>query len=353
MTRLINRYIAQQIGMMIAIALLVLAGLDGLFTLIAEFDALEHSYHAREAMIYVLATMPSRIYQWIPIATLMGCLLALGNLASSSELIVMRAAGISVLGIVRKALYPVIGVVIVGLLLGQYLTPMTEHFSQNYRAIKLGGGTLLRVKYGNWQRQGDEFIHMNAIEPNGIIHGITRYRFVDHQLKEMSFAERAIYQNQQWVMQKQQQSILSETSVRVHDAPQAIWQSQLTPEILELAVLKPEHLSITGLYRYAHYMQQQGLRYLPYLLAFWKKISQPFATLAMVLVAAAFVFGPLRSGTMGLRIMVGLMAGLFFNYLQEFLGFASLAFNIQPWIASVVPILVFSTMGVVLIRRVK
>ncbi len=352
-TKLIDHYIAKQILMMILVVLLVLSGLDSVFTLISELDNLAPHYHASQAMIFVLASTPSTLYEFIPVATLIGCLLALGNLANNSELIVMRAAGISVFGIIGRVLKPVIGLVIVSLLAGQFLIPLTEHFAQSYRELKLGGGSVFRVKHGNWQRQGDEFIHIDTIAPNGVIHGITRYRFSGEQLQEMSFSKQAQFSGKEWLMENQQRYELNNSRVEIHQWPQAVWRSQLTPEILELVVLKPEHLSITGLYRYADYMQQQGLRYLPYLLAFWKKVSQPLATLVMVLVAASFIFGPLRSVTMGLRMMVGLMAGLCFKYLQEFLSFASIVFNIQPWVASLVPIMIFAVLGFWLLRRVK
>jgi lipopolysaccharide export system permease protein len=72
----------------------------------------------------------------------------------------------------------------------------------------------------------------------------------------------------------------------------------------------------------------------------------------MVLLAVSFIFGPLRSVTVGLRIMVGLIIGLLFHYLQDFMVHASTVFDVPPWFATLMPIAMFFGVGLVLLRRV-
>ena len=61
-----------------------------------EIENITHNYNFKEAMIHVALSMPSRIYSSIPLAALTGCLIGLGQLAGASELVIMRAAGVSV-----------------------------------------------------------------------------------------------------------------------------------------------------------------------------------------------------------------------------------------------------------------
>ena len=131
------------------------------------------------------------------------------------------------------------------------------------------------------------------------------------------------------------------------------WNSKLTPQLLTVVVLEADDLSITGLYQYARYLMSQGLSYKVYLLSFWKKVFQPLATITMVIVAVSFIFGPLRSVTMGFRIMVGVVTGLLFNYSQELLGHVSIVFHVPPIFAAIIPVLLFLSVGVYILSRVK
>ena len=73
----------------------------------------------------------------------------------------------------------------------------------------------------------------------------------------------------------------------------------------------------------------------------------------MVLVACSFIFGPLRSVTMGLRIISGILAGLGFRYLQDFAGYASLIYHFSPLLAAGLPIALSLLWGIVALRRVR
>jgi lipopolysaccharide export system permease protein len=115
--------------------------------------------------------------------------------------------------------------------------------------------------------------------------------------------------------------------------------------------VKPEDLSVSGLWSFGNYLKDQGLSAGEYLLAFWNKVLQPLGTASLVLIAISFVFGPLREVTMGFRVFVGVMIGIIFRTSQDMLGPASLVFGFQPIIAVLVPILICAAIGMLLIRR--
>src|SRR5690554_7460408 len=92
--RKINRYISRSVASAIGMVLLVLMALFFIAALIDEMDGLRANYTAVEMLIYICFTMPRRLYEIIPYACLIGCLVGLGMLASSSELVIVRAAEI-------------------------------------------------------------------------------------------------------------------------------------------------------------------------------------------------------------------------------------------------------------------
>ena len=134
-------------------------------------------------------------------------------------------------------------------------------------------------------------------------------------------------------------------------ASQKEWDSGLSPELLNILVLDPDDLSISGLWRYASYLKQQGLNAGDYELAFWNKILQPLTIMGMVFVAISFIFGPLRDVTMGYRIFVGVMVGIIFRTLQDILGPSSLVYGFDPIYASVGPIAICFVAGLLLMLR--
>jgi len=349
--RKLDRYIGKTVALSMLMVLFVLMGLDLIFSFIAETEELEGDYQLMEALIYVLTTLPRRIYEIIPLVSLIGCLAGLGILASGSELVVMRAAGVSIVRIVWSVMKPTLFVITVGLLLGQYLAPFTEQVAQSQKAKQQGVG--LGNSKGHWHRDGDTYMHLNAVEPGGVLFGITRYEFDDeHKLVQASQAKRAIFQGDHWVLEDVVVTDIGDGGTRSFRFKTQRWNTeQLDPDLLKFVVSDPDDLAITDLYGYARYLAEQGVSSGSYLLAFWKKATQPLATAVLVWVAIAFIFGPLRTQTMGFRIFMGVIVGLVFKYVQDLLGPASLVFGFQPAYASIIPIIICFVVGSIFVKR--
>ena len=96
---------------------------------------------------------------------------------------------------------------------------------------------------------------------------------------------------------------------------------------------------------------EQGLSNGSYWLAFWTKVLQPLVTAALVLMAISFIFGPLRSVTLGQRVFTGVLVGFVFRIAQDLLGPSSLVFGFSPLLAVVVPAGICALAGFFLLRR--
>lgn len=332
--------------------LFILVTVNGLFSFIYELEWLRGDYQAWQAFMYVVTSSPRVMVDFMPMAILLGTLMGMGLLANSSELTVIRAAGVSTLQISWMVLRPAVLLLLFNVILGEYVAPYTEQVAQSNRALAESGGEALHSKYGFWHREGDEFIHVNAVQPNGVLYGVTRYRYRDKQLVETLFVDRAEYQGAgDWQLHGVRGSRLGEGGVTAYREETGEWETEMTPELLAMVILKPEHLSLRKLMKYARYQAAQGLEAGEYLLAFWQKLLQPVAALGMVLIALSFVFGPMREVTMGLRMTAGIAAGLAFHYGQQFFGHLSLVFDASPVIAAGAPAALTVLLGVVLLAR--
>ncbi|MBA1376568.1 LPS export ABC transporter permease LptG [Pseudomonas brassicacearum] len=348
----LDRYIGSSVFMAILAVLGIILGLATLFAFIDEMSDVSDTYTLADVLSYVLLTAPRRLYDMLPMAALIGCLIGLGSLASNSELTIMRAAGVSIGRIVWAVMKPMLVLMLVGVLIGEYVAPATENTAQANRSLAQGGGDAQSAKHGLWHRQGDEFIHINSVQPNGTLYGVTRYRFDDQRhMLSSSFAKRAKFAEDHWQLSDVTTTLFHDKRTEVVAAPTERWDVALSPQLLSTVVMAPESLSITGLWGYIHYLADQGLNNGRYWLAFWVKVLQPLVTAALVLMAISFIFGPLRSVTLGQRVFTGVLVGFTFRIAQDLLGPSSLVFGFSPLFAVLVPAGVCALAGVWLLRR--
>jgi len=350
----ISLYVGRTVFLAILMVLVVVLSLDLIGTFIEEMGDLRGDYDLIEALMYILLRAPGRIYEYLPYASLIGCLAGLGILANASELVVMRAAGISVVRITWMVLKPVFIFIVLGLALGEYVTPYTDQLADSRRAVALGHQRALHTERGLWNREGDEFMYINAVQPDGVLHGITRYRFDDQQhLQEASYAQSARHRNGDWREEGVSITRFTEEGTEVARYRERRWETALTPMLLNIIAMPPDGLSIRNLSYYIQYLEEQRLQSNEYRLAFWEKALQPLATISLVLIAISFIFGPLREVTMGQRIFTGVVFGIVFRLSQSLLGPSSLVFGFPPIIAVLIPIVVCFGIGFFLLSRTR
>jgi len=140
-------------------------------------------------------------------------------------------------------------------------------------------------------------------------------------------------------------------STRVENFIQRIWTTELSPELLNIASLPSESLSMRDLNKHSSYLNDQGQNASRYELDFWRKALQPFTIIGLVLIASSFIFGPLRRVSMGYRIFAGVVVGIVFRISQDLLGPASMVFGFSPFIAVIFPAIVCSLIGIFLLRK--
>jgi lipopolysaccharide export system permease protein len=275
-------------------------------------------------------------------SALIGGLIGIGMLASNSELVVMQAAGLSRLDIIKSVMKTATLLIFVSMAVGEWLAPKGEVTAREIRAQAISGGSLISSKNGVWAKDGDYFVNIGEVLEQGQLKKIQIYRF-DEQLKLESWlrAESAQYQDNVWLLSNVENTQLSKQQITTTKVEQQIWQSSLTPEKLGVVTVTPESLSVSGLIDYLDYLEANEQDPSRYQLAFWRKIMQPITVAVMLLVALSFIFGPLRSVSMGARIMMGVVTGIIFFVCNEVLGSLSLVYQFPPIIGAMAPSLLF------------
>lgn len=350
--RRIDTYIARTVWLSILLVLMVIVGIDALSAFIDEADHRSDTYGFAEIGRYVLLTLPGRAYEFIPFAALIGALVGLGQLASTSELVVMRASGISNLRLAWIVMRQALLLAVIGFLIGEYLAPHAEQRAQRDRAVALYADRQLSAEQGIWRRDGRLFMHVRAIAADDSIFGVTVYDFRDDGwLQRAIFADRGLHTGSAWTLRDVAITDFGNSDLARETLDEAIVTTSISPRILTLENVAPGQLALDDLVAYAEYLRGQGEDAGSFELATWRKLLQPAAVAALVLVAISFVFGPLRDGTLGFRIFAGVMTGILFRLSQDLLGPASLVYGFSPAYAAIAPVALCFAAGLLLLRR--
>lgn len=348
----LSRYVSYMVLMSILGVLFVVVSLDVMAAIIDEVGDMRGNYGFFEVLKYVGTSLPGRVYENVPFSALIGCLIGLGILANNSELIVMRGAGISLMQVVNYVLRPVMLVIVLAALLGEYAVPYTDQLAEGRRAILLGRQERVNSVSGVWNREGNEYIHINVAFPNGDLFGLSRYQFDrEGQIQEASYSSVAHFTGDGWVEREGVVTRFDGERTTAGTFDSRAWSSDLSPDLLRLVLMEPTSLPMRDLFSYASYLEEQGQRAGNHWLAFWSKVLQPLTTLSLVMIAVSFIFGPLREATTGFRIFAGVVTGIVFSTSQDLMGPASLVYGFSEFWAVLTPILISLLAGLLLLRR--
>ena len=341
--RILDIYIGRVIASTTFITLAVFVSVSGIIKFVEQMRAIGRgNYDLAHAALYVLYAVPRDVEIFFPMSALIGGLIGIGMLASNSELVVMQAAGLSKLDIIKSVMKTAILLIFVSMAIGEWLAPSGEAKAREIRAQAISGGSLISAKNGVWAKDGDYFVNIGEVQDKGKLKSIQIYGF-NEQLRIDSWltAKSAIYQGDTWLLSDVEEFVLIENEIITKNHSQKIWNSSLTPKKLGVVTVTPESLSLRGLIDYLDYLEANEQDTSRYELAFWRKIMQPLTVAVMLLVALSFIFGPLRSVSMGARIMMGVFTGILFFISNEVLGSMSLVYQLSPILGATMPSLCF------------
>jgi lipopolysaccharide export system permease protein len=354
--KIVDRYLAVSIT---GSTLLVLLVLLALFSFLQFVDALgdvgKASYQLGDAVRYVLLSLPNQAYVVLPMAALLGTTLGLSALAADSELVAMRAAGVSVMQIVGVAIQVGLVLAILMVLNGEYLVPVSQRMAEEGRNNALRIRAKQQGDRGLWMRDGQNYLHINELLPDMTLQRVDIYHFDEsNELRQHVRAERGrLASPGTLTLSVVSESRLGEKRVESRRYNELEAPSALTPELLGVFTVRPEGLSLFQLHQYVNHLEQNRQNAGRYDLAFWQKLTSPFSTVVMMVLAIPFVFGLQRSGGIGARLFTGIVLGLAFFVVSQGFGQYGLLHGVPAVVGAILPTLLFFGAAIVLLRRIR
>jgi lipopolysaccharide export system permease protein len=303
---------------------------------------------------YVSLRVPILISRFLPFSVLLGALIAFVGLNQNSEVVAMKASGLSAHQILAPMVVASLGVAVVlfafnELVVVKSARTVAAWTDADYEPIPPDSGILSNV----WIRDGDDLVHAKLVGGRGAttkLRGVTLYDREGGAIARVSEAERAEQVPGGWRLD----------NVRTYDAQMNIvMQSSsmnalagVEPSRFTLARVDPNVRDFMSLSEAIDDLQAAGRPTEEARTGWWHKISGPLSTLLMPLLAATAAFGLARSGKVLLRATIGMALGFAYFVADNF----SLALGnygaYPPFLAAWAPFLLFLLIGeFVLIRQ--
>jgi lipopolysaccharide export system permease protein len=336
----LQRYFARQIYSAVGLVLLGFLALFAFFDLIRELaDLGSGEYSLQKVFIFVLLSLPAHAYELFPVVVLIGTLYVLAHLASNSEYTVMRGAGLSPAhaGIALAK----IGVVFVVLtfMTGEWIAPIAEETAQKLRLRAMSSVIGQGLESGLWLKDEQSFINVREAREADKLQGVRVYEFDNaYRLRQMTVAERAEYQGGgEWLLQSVAQTEFTPEGPRTAHHAEAHWKSRVSPDMLDVLIIRPERMSTWSLYKYMRHLSLNKQKTERYEIALWKKLFYPLAALVMMALALPFAYMQARAGMVGVKVFLGIMLGIFFHMLNSLFSHIGLLQNWPPFAAAALP----------------
>jgi lipopolysaccharide export system permease protein len=351
--KLIQRHIGWTITKTFATTLLIVLSINIFIILFNELMQANADYHTWQIIRFVFLKLPSETYAFFPMICLIGSLWGLGQLASQSEIIAIRSAGVSVGQIIWKIILTIGILLVFATWFGEWLAPHATHQAELGKAAALHRSSTLNTNNGLWMLHNKHhFIHIDNIIPKTQLKHIAQYQVDNNnQLKSISYTDYATRQKNDWILQHTTNTQIQPYKIITQSQDKTRWPVHLIPTLINTAPLDTNTMSLQALYNTVQQLHHDGLQTNFYLSALCRRLIQPLDCLIMTFLAIPFILGPLRNADMGFRLFVATLMGLGFYLLNQFFSFFTLAYQTSPFFGALVPPILFSSIGLWFIRQ--
>ncbi len=302
---------------------------------------------------YVLLRIPLLTARFLPFSVLLGTLIAFAGLNQHSEVVAMKAAGISAHQILAPLIVASLGIAAVAFAFNETVVvksarAVTAWTDNDYRPVPRQSDLLSNV----WLLVGDDLVRARQVVGQGErlrATGVSIYDRDKGTLRQIIDAERGRPEGNAWRLEKVR--IYNAAANMTHGIETMVALHGVTPEQMTLAKVDPDQLDFFTLKQRIGQMERAGRSTGEARAGLWHKISSPLSTLLMPLLAAVAAFGLARSGQVLVRASVGMALGFAYFVADNF----SLAMGnvgaYPPMLAAWAPFILFLLIGeTVLIR---
>ena len=263
---------------------------------------------------YVSLRIPMLIARFLPFSVLLGTLITLATLNQHSEVIAMKAAGISAHQIIAPLIVASFGVAAVSFAFNERVVTRATAALGAWEAVDYGRvPPQSGVSSNVWVKHGEDLVHARQVSGRGdslLLGGLTVYHRSGGTLERIVNAEEGRRVPGGWALTNA--TVFDLDSVTTTRAPRLLLRADIDPAQFTLARVDPDEQGFAQLRSSIADLEVAGRPTASLQANLWHKISGPLSAVLMPLLGAVAAFGLARSGQLFLRAVIGM--GLGFAY---------------------------------------
>ena len=338
----ITKYIFQKCLFNTFLMLLAFIMLFSIFNIIGEVGNIgKGDFNTLSMLFYTILSIPNYMYLLMPLAILIGVMLAMLSLVNYSEYAIIRTSGVSLRKIMMILLSYGFIFSLLTLTLGEFVAPAANSYAQVYKKTKLQETVSTQLHTGVWSKDGENgFVNIKQIMPDSTIEGVNIFHYDDKlKLQEYLTADKGYYDlnKNSWILDHVTRYGYTGINVESSLLNNYVWKTTVEPKYFNVLVIQPEEMSAMGLLRYMQHLEVSNQSTSRYNIAFWGKLVYPFACISMTLIALAFIPNNRRNINLGSKLFAGIIIGVAFFFTTKLVGFLALLFHWNAILSAILP----------------
>ena len=338
-----DRYIAKTLLSYTLVVMIVWLSIYSFFNFLSELNSVgKAKYTILEAFQYIVLQMPEVAYDQASALILLGCILGMGHLATTGQLLIFRASGVSVFKITWLTVKNAMLFLFILILVGETLAPTLTQYAESNRSSALGQDSFSETQNGFWIRDGDSFVNIENNIDGSIYRGITlievnKENKVEKVISSDSgfFDGKSINLNDADIFSIKNKNKIENISFKERfEYEKGVSFDQ---DLISSLEKKPKDLSTFAIIKQIQFLIENKLRAEIFEVELFKRLVKPVTLLAMILIAMLFIFGSTRDITLGRKIFLGVAIGLTFELISRISGALSLSYEFSPFLSSFIP----------------
>jgi len=348
-----DRYITKTLLTYTMIVLVVWISIYSFFNFLAELNSVgESEYTILSAFTYIILKLPEVAYRQASPIILLGCILGMGHLATTGQLLIFRVSGDSILKITLMIIKNSLIFVFFFITIGEFLAPTLSNFAESTRSNDLGGSNQSINQEGFWIRDGDNFINVKKNIDGTLFSGITVIEVnSSNKIERVIKSENALFDGNSLDMSGSEIYSIDGSSffdgISLKERNSYNKTVSFDQGLIESLEKEPKDLSTWTLIKQIRFLSDNKLRSGVFEVELYKRLVQPVTLIAMILLAMLFLFGSSRDVTLGRKIFFGVMLALSFEMLSRIASAMALSFDFNPLMSSILPSIIVMVVSLV------
>nr|WP_316251112.1 LPS export ABC transporter permease LptG [Sphingomonas sp. JC676] len=308
-----------------------------------------------EVWRYVGLRVPQIVETFLPYSVLLGSIITLSQLNQNSEVIAMKASGLSAHQVLAPLLVAGMFVALISFGFNERIVTRATATLEQWKKVEYGPLPIDRGDRSNvWVRDGDHLVEVLQIKGRGNatqLYGITVYERRGGSLRSILTAKHGQREGNGWRIDGAERFDVA--AGKIVPIGSAHVGEGVRPDQFTLSHVEPDGLPFTALKEAVDDLKLAGRPTKALEGSLWHKLSGPLSSILMPLLGAVAAFGLARSGKLFFRAVIGMSLGFLYFVADNFaLAMGNLG-AYPPFLAAWAPFLLFLMIGEAVLLRTE